>query len=445
MIAPGNDAGELSSQAGAFDAADTRRRVKAILLGSMGNLIEWYDVYAYSVFSLYFAGSFFPSSDPVAQQLATSVIFAAGFVARPFGGLLFGHLADTHGRRNALTWSVLLMSFGSLLIAVTPTYASIGIGAPILLTIARIVQGISQGGEYGTSATYLSEVAHPERRGFYSGVWYVTLIGGQLCATALLLFLQKLVLTPGELRSWGWRIPFFLGAALAVSTSMMRKDMHESEHFEKAKAVARNASGLEVALKHWRTMLLVVGVTIGGTSAFYTYTTYMQKFLKLSVGLTDEQTTMVVILTMVVAIVLQPLYGALSDKVGRKPLLMGFGLLGTLFTYPLLASIHRTKSAVVATLLICAAWLIVSGYTSITAILKAELFPTNVRALGVGLPYALTVSLFGGTVDSVALAFKNAGHETWFFGYATACIFVSLVVYAFMLDTKRHSRMEQHA
>jgi MHS family alpha-ketoglutarate permease-like MFS transporter len=437
--------GEFSPRADAFDPADTRRRVKAILLGSMGNLIEWYDVYAYAAFALYFAGAFFPNSDPVAQQLATSVIFAAGFIARPFGGLLFGHLADRHGRRISLTWSVRLMCFGSLLIAVSPTYASIGVGAPLLLTVARILQGVSQGGEYGTSATYLSEVAHPQRRGFYSGVWYMTLIGGQLCAILLLLVLQKIFLTPDQLRTWGWRIPFVIGAVLAVATSWMRRDMHESDHFVQASRVARAAAGLHAAMKHWRPMLLVVGITIGGTSAFYTYTTYMQKFLKLSVGLTDDQTTLVVTISLLVAIGLQPLYGAISDRVGRKPVLMTFGVLGTIFTYPLLTALQRTTSPLIATLLICAGWMIVSGYTSIAAIVKAELFPTNVRALGVGLPYAVTVSLFGGTVDSVALAFKNAGHEAGFFVYATGCIFISLLFYVYIPDSKRHSRMEQHA
>jgi MFS transporter, MHS family, alpha-ketoglutarate permease len=429
----------------AFDRADTRRRVKAILVGSMGNLIEWFDVYAYAAFALYFAGSFFPNSDPVAQQLSAAAIFAAGFIARPFGGLLFGHLADRHGRRNALTWSVLLMCFGSLLIAVSPTYGTIGVWAPVLLATARILQGISQGGEYGTSATYLSEVAHPARRGFYSGVWYTTLIGGQLCAIVLLLVLQKIFLTPEQLRAWGWRIPFVIGALLAIYTMWMRRDMHESDHFKEAKAVAKAHTGLRAVMQHWRPMLLVIGITVGGTSAFYTYTTYMQKYLKLSVGLTDDQTTTIVAIALLFAIILQPLCGALSDKVGRKPLLVAFGVLGTLFTYPLLTALQGTKSPVVATLLICAAWAIVSLYTSITAIIKAELFPTNVRALGVGLPYAVTASLFGGTVDSVALGFKNAGHESWFFLYATACIFVSLMFYLFMPDMKKHSRMEQHA
>ncbi|MEQ1756768.1 MAG: MFS transporter [Vicinamibacterales bacterium] len=435
----------FSPRADAFDRADTRRRVRAILVGSMGNLIEWFDVYAYAAFALYFAASFFPNSDPVAQQLSAAAVFAVGFVARPFGGLLFGHLADKHGRRNALTWSVLLMCFGSLMIAVSPTYASIGVGAPLILTIARVLQGISQGGEYGTSATYLSEVAHPERRGFYSGVWYMTLIGGQLCAITLLLVLQKIFLTPDQLRAWGWRIPFVIGAALAIYTMFMRRDMHESEHYTEAARLKKTNIGFRESMRHWKTMLLVVGITVGGTSAFYTYTTYMQKFLRLSVGLTDNQTTTIVTISLLVAIILQPICGGLSDRIGRKPLLVTFGILGTIFTYPLLTTIQNTKSPIVAGLLICSAWVIVSGYTSVTAIVKAEMFPTNVRALGVGLPYALTASIFGGTVDSVALGFKNAGHETWFFWYATICIFISLLFYLFIPDMKHNSRMEHHA
>ena len=433
----------FSPRADAYDRVDTRRRVKAILVGSMGNLIEWYDVYAYAAFALYFAGAFFPNSDPVAQQLSAAAIFAAGFIARPFGGLLFGHIADRHGRRTALIAAVLLMCFGSLLIAVTPTYATIGVGAPAILALARVLQGISQGGEYGTSATYLAEVAHPERRGFYSGIWYTTLIGGQLCAILLLLVLQNVFLTAEQLRAWGWRIPFIIGALLAVYTTWMQRHLHESDHFIRASAGGRTNSGASAVMRHWKRMLLVVGITIGGTSAFYTYTTYMQKFLRLSVGLSDDQTTLVVFISLIVAIVLQPACGALSDKVGRKPLLVTFGVLGTLCTYPIMTTLQQTRSLFVATALVCAAWAIVSLYTSITAIVKAELFPTNVRARGVGLPYAITASMFGGTVDSVALGFKNAGRESGFFWYATGCIFVSLLFYVFMPDMKRHSRMDQ--
>src|SRR5215467_322527 len=162
--------------------ADMRRRIKAIFLGSVGNLVEWYDFYVYTAFALYFAASFFPGNNLVVQQLNAALLFALGFIVRPIGGWLFGHLGDHYGRRNALMLSVLLMCFGSLMIAIMPTYASIGVAAPVLLGLVRVIQGLSLGGEYGASATYLSEMADQKNRGFYSSFQYVTLIGGQLSA-----------------------------------------------------------------------------------------------------------------------------------------------------------------------------------------------------------------------------------------------------------------------
>lgn len=426
------------------NSIDTVKRVKAILIGSIGNLIEWYDVYAYSAFALYFAPSFFPAADPVAQQLSAAIVFAAAFIVRPLGGILFGWCADRYGRRKSLMFSVMLMCFGSLLIAVSPTYQQIGVGATLILIIARLLQGLSQGGEYGASATYLAEMAHPSRRGFYSGVWYTTLIGGQLAAVLLLLVLQKVFLSTEELKEWGWRIPFVIGAVLSLYALVMRKDLHETEHYQQARKEKPTQSLLQSLMQHRRELFLVVGLTIGGTSAFYTYTTYMQKFLKLSVGLDEVQVTTIVVGYLVLALIMQPLYGALSDRVGRKPLLIWFGVMGTVCTYPLLTALSQTTNPWMAFGLISAAWLIVSGYTSITGIIKAELFPTSIRALGVGVPYALTVSIFGGTVDSVALGFKQAGHEQWFYWYATACIFISLLVYLGMRDTLTQSRMESH-
>src|SRR3989454_4573229 len=376
------------------ELADVSRRVKAIFIGSIGNLVEWYDFYAYAAFALYFAAAFFPGNDPVVQQLNAAILFAIGFIVRPIGGWLFGHLADHYGRRNALMLSVLLMCFGSLMIAVTPTYASVGAAAPALLGLARIIQGLSLGGEYGASATYLSEMADQKHRGFYSSFQYVTLIGGQLCAILVLLVLQQLLLTPAQLRAWGWRVPFVIGALLAITAMMMRRNLQETDAFIEAKKPQRRVSSLRRLFDYPREVMIVVGLTAGGTTAFYTYTTYMQKFLKLSVGLSDNQTTMVSAGSLIFALCLQPIYGALSDRIGRKPLLIWFGLMGTVFTIPLLASLQATKSAVTAFLLIAAAWTIVAGYTSINAVVKAELFPTLVRATGVGLPYAVTVSIF---------------------------------------------------
>ncbi len=340
--------------------------------------------------------------------------------------------------------SVLLMCFGSLMIAVTPTYASIGVAAPVMLGLARMLQGLSLGGEYGASATYLSEVADDKNRGFYSSFQYVTLIGGQLCAILVLLLLEQVFLTGEQLRAWGWRIPFIIGALLAVTALLMRRNLPETGHFEAAKKLVHRESSLKALMRYPREVMVVVGLTMGGTTAFYTYTTYMQKFLKLSVHLTDQQTTIVTAGSLIFALILQPLYGALSDRIGRKPLLIWFGVTGTLFTIPLLLSLQSTKSAYVAFLLICGAWLIVAGYTSINAVVKAELFPTKIRATGVGLPYAVTVSIFGGTAESIALWFKSIGHETWFYYYLTGVIATSLVVYVSMRDTKKHSAMGRH-
>jgi MFS transporter, MHS family, alpha-ketoglutarate permease len=429
---------------GRLELADVRRRLSAIFVGSIGNLVEWYDFYAYAAFALYFASAFFPGHDPVVQQLNAAILFAFGFIVRPIGGWLFGHLADHYGRRMALMLSVLLMCFGSLMIAVTPTYASIGVGAPVLLGLARMIQGLSLGGEYGTSATYLTEVADEKHRGFYSSFQYVTLIGGQLCAILVLLLLQQVFLTPVQLKAWGWRIPFVIGALLAVVALLMRRNLHETDDFIAAKQVARKTSSIAALAKYPREVLVVVGLTMGGTTAFYTYTTYMQKFLKLSVGLNDSQTTLVTASSLIFALILQPIYGALSDRIGRKPLLIWFGVMGTLCTIPLLHSLQATRSALVASLLIAGAWLIVAGYTSINAVVKAELFPTKVRATGVGVPYAVTVSIFGGTAESLALWFKSIGHEAWFSYYLTAVIATSLVVYGAMRDTKRESAMGRH-
>jgi MFS transporter, MHS family, alpha-ketoglutarate permease len=427
-----------------LDIADVERRLKAIFIGSVGNLVEWYDFYAYTAFALYFAPAFFPTSDPVVQQLNAAVLFAATFLMRPLGGWLFGYLADHFGRRLSLTLSVVCMCFGSLMIAVTPTYASIGFAAPALLALARVIEGLSLGGEYGASATYLSEVADPRHRGFYSSFQYVTLIGGQLTAIIVLLLLQKVFLAPEELKAWGWRIPFVIGALLAVFAAVMRRTLHETEAFVEAKKAVKPTGSIASLLKYPRELLLVVGLTAGGTAAFYTFTTYMQTFVKLSVGLTEDQTTLVIFGTLVFATFLQPIYGAISDRIGRKPLLIFFGIAGTISTVPILTMLKDTKSPLIAFLLICGAWIFVAGYTSINAIVKAELFPTNVRALGVGLPYAITVSVFGGTAPAVALYFKSLGHEDWFYYYLSGMIFLSLLIYSSMRDTKHESAMHRH-
>jgi MFS transporter, MHS family, alpha-ketoglutarate permease len=417
------------------------QRIRAILIGSSGNLVEWYDFYVYAAFSLYFAKSFFPDGDQTAQLLSSAAIFAFGFLMRPIGAWFFGRMADNHGRRVALTTSVLMMCFGSALIAVTPTYATIGIAAPAILLVARLIQGLSLGGEYGTSATYLAEMATPERRGFYSSFQYVTLIGGQLCAMLVLIVLQKFILTPAELDAWGWRIPFAIGACLAVVAYLMRRDMLETEAFVSS---SRREGTITALMQHPREVAIVVGLTLGGTIAFYTFTTYMQKFLVNTSGFSKDTATLISAAALFVYMLLQPVVGALSDRIGRRPVLIAFGILGSLGTVPILTAIANTRDPLTAFALVMIGLVIVSGYTAINAVVKAELFPTHVRALGVGLPYAMTVALFGGTAEYVALWLKSAGYETWFYGYVAACIAVSLGVYALMPETRDRSALDRN-
>jgi len=420
------------------------QRLKAIIGGSIGNLVEWYDWYAYSAFALYFSSSFFPKGDATAQLLNTAGVFALGFLMRPIGGWLFGHMADRLGRKKAMTWSVLLMSFGSLLIALTPTYDTIGLAAPVILLMARLLQGLSVGGEYGVSATYLSEMATRQRRGFYSSFQYVTLIGGQLIALGIQLILQKLLLTEQQLHDWGWRIPFVIGAVLSVIALYLRSNLHETPSFESnANKQVKKKGTITELMKHPKAVLTVAGLTLGGTLAFYTYTTYMQKFLVNTVHLSKEQSTLLSFITLLLFAGLQPVFGSLSDRIGRKPLLIGFGVLGVLCTVPLLTALSNTQSMVTAFFLLMAALIIVSGYTSINAVVKAELFPAEVRALGVGLPYALTVAIFGGSAEYVALWLKEMGHESWFYWYVTICVAISLTIYLFMKDTRDTSKLNQ--
>lgn len=414
--------------------------LKAIVSGAAGNLVEWYDWYAYAAFSLYFAPVMFPGKDTTASLLNTAGIFAVGFLMRPIGGWLFGSLADRKGRKFAMTTSVLLMSAGSLLIALTPSYSTIGIAAPVLLLLARLIQGISVGGEYGTAATYLSEMAVKGRRGFYSSFQYVTLIGGQLAAVGVQLLLQQVFLSKQELQEWGWRIPFFIGAALALVALYLRRQMDESTAFHADSN--RGKGSIQLLLQHPRSVAIVIGLTMGGTLAFYTYTTYMQKFLVNTVHLSKDQSTQLSFISLLIYALLQPLFGMLSDKVGRKPLLIGFGILGTLCTVSLMTAISRTTDLWLIFGLMMAALIIVSGYTSINAVVKAELFPAEIRALGVGFPYSIAVAVFGGTAEYLALWFKDRGNEPGYYWYTTACIFISLLVYVFMRETKKHSLMD---
>ncbi len=420
--------------------AEVANRLKSIFAGSIGNLIEWYDFYVYNSFAIYFAKSFSSSTDPTVQFLTAFGIYAVGFFIRPVGGMILGYYADRQGRRGALTLSVTLMCAGSGLIAILPTYATAGVMAPLLLLLARLLQGLSLGGEYASSATYLSEIAGSKHRGFYSSFQYVTLIGGQVVAALVLLIMQQ-AFSAAELEAWAWRIPFAIGAFGALYGLYLRRNLAETEEWQRASREPRQNLFKEL-LKHPKELLLVFGLTMGGTTAFYTFSSYMPTYLSNTLKFPREWVAEISFITLILYAAMQPVFGAISDRIGRRPVLMWFGVMGTLCTVPILTALGSTTGYTQALLLILAALVIVSGYTSINAVVKAELFPAGVRALGVGLPYALAASIFGGTAPLIALQFKAAGHESWFYWYVTGLTFLSLLVYTLMRDTKTNTRME---
>ena len=414
-------------------------RIRNIVGGSAGNMVEWYDWYIYAAFALYFAPAFFPDGDTVAQQTGAALIFWAGFLMRPIGAWIMGVYSDHKGRKAGLSLSVSLMCFGSLLIAAAPTYEQAGWLAPAMLILARLIQGLSLGGEYGSSATYLSEVAGRRRRGFYSSFQYVTLISGQLTASAVLLILQ-FSMSEADLEAWGWRIPFAIGAVLALVVFYIRRRLSETESFHNAKAAgAPKSGGWRLVREHPKEALLVMALTAGGTLAFYAYTIYLPKFLNLTSGFDRETAAQISTTAILVFMCLQPLVGALSDRIGRKPVMIAFGVSGMVFTVPVFTLLEGVRDPFLAFALMLVLLIAISGYTAINAVVKAELFPAHIRALGVALPYALANAIFGGSADYVALTFKDWGIERGFYWYVTGMIGLSLIVYLRMRDTKRHS------
>jgi MHS family dicarboxylic acid transporter PcaT-like MFS transporter len=408
-----------------YTGEERRKRIFAIVGASSGNLVEWFDFYVYAFCAIYFAPAFFPSDDPTVQLLNTAGVFAAGFLMRPIGGWLFGRVADKHGRKNSMMISVLMMCAGSLVIACLPTYATIGAWAPFLLLMARLFQGLSVGGEYGTTATYMSEVALRGQRGFFASFQYVTLIGGQLLAVLTVVILQQF-LSGDELRAYGWRIPFVVGAVAAVISLVLRRSLKETTTAE----VRQNKDAGSVSAlfrDHKAAFITVLGYTAGGSLIFYTFTTYMQKYLVNTVHMDAKVASYIMTGALFLYMCMQPVFGMLADKIGRRASMLWFGGLGTLCTLPLLLTLKTTTNPIIAFVLITLALAIVSFYTSISGLVKAEMFPVQVRALGVGLAYAVANAIFGGSAEYVALGLKNMGMENTFYWYVTAMMAIAFL------------------
>lgn len=426
--------------------AETRRAIWNTIRGSSGNLVEWYDVYVYTVFATYFENQFFDKADKN-STIYVYAIFAVTFVTRPIGSWFFGRFADRRGRRAALTVSVSLMAACSLVIALVPSRSSIGIAAPIILILSRLVQGFATGGEYGTSATYMSEAATRERRGFFSSFQYVTLVGGHVLAQFTLLIILA-VLPTESVYEFGWRIAFAVGAVAAVVVFWARRTMDESlspAHIEAVRSGTDNGAGSlrELLTHYWRPLLLCFMITLGGTVAFYTYSVNAPAMVKSAYGQQAFAATWINLAGLIFLMLLQPIGGLISDRVGRRPLLLWFGVGGVLYTWVLITYLPETRSPALSFLLVAVGYVILTGYTSINALVKSELFPARIRALGVGVGYALANSIFGGTAPLVYQALKARDQVPLFIGYVTVCIAVSLAVYLFFLKNKSQTYLDR--
>jgi MHS family alpha-ketoglutarate permease-like MFS transporter len=416
-----------------------RARIKGVFGACAGNLIEWFDFYVYSSTTIYFAAAFFPKADRVSQLLYSAGIFAFGFLMRPLGGWLFGRIADRSGRRRAMMLSVSLMCCGSAFVALLPTYDQVGVVAPALLLLARMLQGLSVGAEYGTGATYLSEVSNKGRRGLLGSFQYVTLVGGQLLAMLTLVVIQQFLGTE-ELTAWGWRIPFAVGAAGGLVVLLLRRTMTETAT---SASMARKEAGSLSALwrDHKRAVILIVLFTSGGSLYFYTFTTYMQKLLVLT-GIAPAMASQIMAAALLGFVVLQPVMGALCDRIGLKAHMLIFTGLATLTTVPLLTALEQARTPLLAFALVMCGFTINAFYTSIAGLVKADMFPATVRALGVGLPYAIGNAAFGGTAESVALALRQAGSTESYFWYVTAVSAVAFLASLAMPNLTRHGYLD---
>ncbi|WP_043268059.1 MFS transporter [Streptomyces sp. CT34] len=437
--------------------------LRQLAAASIGNAVEWYDWYAYSFLAVYFADQVFPkeAGNSLVPLLSTFAVFAVGFFMRPVGGLVMGAVADRRGRRAALTLTILLMGGASLLVALTPTYAATGVLAPVVLVIARLVQGLSVGGEFAASTTFLVESAGPGRRGLFSSFQYVSTTLGQLLASGTGALLAGL-LTERQMGQWGWRAAFLGGALLSLIGLWIRSGAQETlsaahsssptppsaraggaaSTAETPAAVPRaDRPGLFEGLRRYpRQSLLICGITAGGTLAYYTWTTYLPTYAQVNAGFDKGDSLTVGTLSLVFFALLQPLGGMLADRIGRKPLLLAFALGFAVLAVPLL---HLVTDAFLSLLLVqCAGMVLLTGYTAVAAAVNAEVFPARVRAAGIGFPYSLTVALFGGTAPYVGTWFKQAGHPDLFPWYVAVLCLISFGVYLTLPETA-HRELEK--
>ncbi|WP_435118813.1 MFS transporter [Amycolatopsis thermoflava] len=406
---------------------------KAIVAGAVGNTVEWVDWAVYATFAPVFAKQFFTPGNETTALLSTLAVFAVGFVMRPIGGAVLGAYADRHGRKKGLTLTISLMAGASLVIAVCPTYSKIGVLAPIVLLLARLVQGFSAGGEFGSSSAFLIESAARGRRAF-AGSWQQVSVGAGALIASLMGTVLNSTLSEPQLQSWGWRVAFGVAGLLGLVGLWLRRSVHETEAFTRIKDRPRGNPLVAMFRDHPKAALRVAGVTIAGTLIYYVWVTYMPTYAHLATGIPLRQALLANTLAIVVFLILLPFGGLLSDRIGRKSTMAAFAAGFLLFSWP---AFHFLAADFWTLLLIeIVGMVLIVGYSANCAVIMAEQFPPEVRTTGIGLPYALAVAVFGGTAPYVT-TWMNAegfGHLVWL--YVAIAAVIGLAVYTTMPETK---------
>ncbi|XAS67120.1 MFS transporter [Micrococcaceae bacterium Sec5.7] len=373
------------------DRASTR---KTIIGTGIGNAVEWYDWAIYATFTPFIASQLFSKADPASAVLSTLAIFAVGFVARPFGGFLFGWIGDRVGRKTSMTLAVGLASVGSLMIGIAPTFASVGAWASLMLLVARLVQGLAHGGELPSSQTYLSEVAPKEKRGFWATLIYTSGTVGILFGT-LLGAVLNMALSTEVMNAWGWRIPFLIGAALGLYALIMRSRLHESDVFEGESPTEKRAPIWPQIVRHRKQAMQVIGLTVGLTVIYYVWGVVAPSYATTALKIDRGEALWAGVIGNLVFIAALPFWGKLSDRIGRKKVLWA-GAIGTgIMHFPMTWLLKDSAWQLAASMSVMLIFIAASA--AIVPAVYAELFPTSIRTVGVGVPYSICVAVFGGT------------------------------------------------
>ncbi|AOT05501.1 MFS transporter [Arthrobacter sp. U41] len=395
---------------------DQGSKRRSMLASTVGNVLEWYEWSAYAVFAPFIAAAMFDSKDPVSALLSTLAVFAVGFLMRPLGGIVFGRIADKRGRKFVLITTMLIMAGGSLLIGLMPTYGQVGIWASVLLLLARVAQGFAHGGESATANTYIAEIAPPAKRGQWGSIVFVAIFGGSVLAYVVGGGVTSILGAAG-VAQWGWRIPFLLGAVLALAALYLRRGMEESDVFE-AKAAAAEVAPIPRKTVI-RAVLLMIAMTSGITAAHYTWTSYASTFAITQRGMDPQTAYWASVIAQSIALITLPFWGRLSDRIGRRPLLIGFSVAMVAAQFPLMGMITSDgwTLAVAATLALC----IVAIPGALLAAVLSENFPTKIRTQGIGFAYSLSVAIFGGTAP-----YLNALFNSWSLGWLSSIYIIVL-------------------